>query len=1110
MNQKNQDVPVWKRGRRNPVQYMALFVSIAMFFGCFAMNPSAYAAPIDDAKEALRAELIAQCKSSIAFDDPSIAESVCTQIVETSLDSLSRLDEASAKQLVKELAQTVGSYLNDIVSKVVSGDVALDDVDDEVKQSISSLIDQVGERVGNIAYDAAFDSLYASRMVSARTDSHGAEHTDAYWTAYDDAYDDLLAGFESDEGLAAAEQALSTAQTALTAATATLAIYQTVVGPEGLISGIANGSAVYSNGQIADAGLNAALKALQATKNDLANFDNNKVAAQQAVTDAQQAFDSAKTAQTQAEQAVTDKGWTLASCALFVGANRNAVECKNYRNAVSSTATATATLGARQATLATYSDTARDIKQGAFDLAVGAAQGVAQTAVNEAQNALGAPSSGGSPATGLYEALEDAQAVVNDKKSTAEQKAVAAAELLGEAAEALLKASAVAAATGAKSVVSSAVKSVLNGAAQTIYDEVEKIAAQISTAIDTAVDAATTEAQRQLTAINAEVARIKAELERIEAQVNAGADSARQQYEALRAQLQDLVEEARSIISSGISELDPADLNTIEDLQNAVAKFQKEVKCALDYVKTAEFKAALQKEIKDFLNNEPSTAQGCATMSAILATLIDKVGAASSSSNIGQTIQQSVVKALEALKAKLDATCAILTSESKLEVYADEIPASNAKTYDGQPASYVATGITVQSVKHGHVHTISDGYTLKYAAVQAGNATEPAADTDWVDTQQALKLVNAGTYTVFIQAGYKGQTAVSSVRFTIGKRVVTVKPVGGEKKYGEADSVSFTYVVSKGTVVGDDDLGISFSRESGENVGSYKFIVDASASNRNYSIVVSATARFTITNNAAIQAVIDAINALAENPTSIDDADAVAEATNMYDELTDGEKAQIEQPIMDTLENRQDGVAAINMTTDIARVDVSTSALPWNVRLVVVAETVSVHADRFSALSQDGRELKGVFDIYLKDTLTGEKYELDDGQSATIAIRNAELAALKGGKVIHEKSDGGFEELESDFDADSGLLHLTTSSFSYFAVTASAATVDDERTEGASDKVAEKEHSVAPKASTVENKASKVMSLAKTGVATAVILYAIIAFSVCGASLLAAQKMKKE
>ncbi|MFT8639176.1 MBG domain-containing protein [Bifidobacterium sp.] len=348
--------------------------------------------------------------------------------------------------------------------------------------------------------------------------------------------------------------------------------------------------------------------------------------------------------------------------------------------------------------------------------------------------------------------------------------------------------------------------------------------------------------------------------------------------------------------------------------------------------------------------------------------------------------------------------------------------------------------IAIKASDTGKVYGYSDPGSLQYAVSSKIGLVEG-------DTLSGISVIrdageNAGTYALrfaeaesdISEANPNYALTLENGVFTIKPRPLTITPKSLSKAFGAKDPASFPYAISAGTVFGDDDPGIVVIREAGENVGTYKYLVDARKTNKNYAISVSKSATFKIVNNAAMDEVVDIINDLPDTIKTPADAEKVLEATKALESLTDAERAQILGKIKDRLAALQKQALKVNQSDSTGNTVESKPALPWYVRLVVEPENTADHTQRFARFIDGDTKLEAVFDVHLVDSRNNKEYELPEGQAVTVTINDERLSGLSGGKVIHEIAADSFEEVESAFDAQSKTVSFKTSSFSYFAV----------------------------------------------------------------------------
>lgn len=126
-------------------------------------------------------------------------------------------------------------------------------------------------------------------------------------------------------------------------------------------------------------------------------------------------------------------------------------------------------------------------------------------------------------------------------------------------------------------------------------------------------------------------------------------------------------------------------------------------------------------------------------------------------------------------------------------------------------------------------------YEAKFGSVSVTYTSKAADGTDYSGTTAPTK---AGAYTAtFAVAATEDYGSLSkTVDFKIQPRKVTVTAENAGKTYGDNDPTKFNWNVTDGNVITGDGLGITVSRESGENVKTYGIIIDKSNANKNYDI----------------------------------------------------------------------------------------------------------------------------------------------------------------------------------------------------------------------------------------------------------------------------------
>ena len=137
--------------------------------------------------------------------------------------------------------------------------------------------------------------------------------------------------------------------------------------------------------------------------------------------------------------------------------------------------------------------------------------------------------------------------------------------------------------------------------------------------------------------------------------------------------------------------------------------------------------------------------------------------------------------------------------------------------YDGKPH-----GITVSMAD-------STGVTVRYGA---------SADAC---NQASLTYVNAGVYTIYYKAvRANAEDYTGSATLTIHPIALTVKADDSQKVYGESDPAAFSYSITQGALVEQEQLtGITVTRETGETVRTGGYTITPSqpdGANPNYKI----------------------------------------------------------------------------------------------------------------------------------------------------------------------------------------------------------------------------------------------------------------------------------
>ncbi|MCL2655354.1 MAG: Ig-like domain repeat protein, partial [Coriobacteriia bacterium] len=285
-----------------------------------------------------------------------------------------------------------------------------------------------------------------------------------------------------------------------------------------------------------------------------------------------------------------------------------------------------------------------------------------------------------------------------------------------------------------------------------------------------------------------------------------------------------------------------------------------------------------------------------------------------------------------------------------------------------------------------------------------------------------VNVVDGGSFVVYGQGNYTGQKLVN---FNIAPKPIAVTADNQQKCFEDGDpTLSWT---APGLVKGDHPTGAL--TYTGWAIGHYDITQGSLNFGPNYTVAFT-KGTMTITNTPAMDKAISAIDHLAKPIRSKADADAVAEATRDYGALSADEKGQIAASVKSKLKTAQGQAATVNHTD--GEFTATGASLLWNIRLVVTP--VAKSDSRYAAFARkvSGKKIAALYDIKLIDTLTGKTYEPPHGQTITVTLSNAALAAIKGASIAHEKTGGAIEYLPATRKGNK--LSFTATSFSLYGV----------------------------------------------------------------------------
>jgi len=156
------------------------------------------------------------------------------------------------------------------------------------------------------------------------------------------------------------------------------------------------------------------------------------------------------------------------------------------------------------------------------------------------------------------------------------------------------------------------------------------------------------------------------------------------------------------------------------------------------------------------------------------------------------------------------------------------------KIYDGN-TNAIITGGTLNGVVNSEDVTLATATTGTFASLNVANGIN-------VIPSMTITGTAIGNYTL-TQPTLAANITPLSIQITANS--------GQSKKVGEQDPV-FTYLITNGSLIGEDLISGALSRVSGETVGNYPILIGTLTAGSNYSISFI-SADFEITNNTGIE-----------------------------------------------------------------------------------------------------------------------------------------------------------------------------------------------------------------------------------------------------------------
>lgn len=174
---------------------------------------------------------------------------------------------------------------------------------------------------------------------------------------------------------------------------------------------------------------------------------------------------------------------------------------------------------------------------------------------------------------------------------------------------------------------------------------------------------------------------------------------------------------------------------------------------------------------------------------------------------------------------------------------------------------------------------------------------------------------------------------------------------------------------------------------------------------------------------------INKINSLPSSVGSLSDVNAVIEVTRLYNDLPDEKKKKVTN--IAVLEALQEQAKSILHLANGVKVD----GVDWYVKLI--ANPISSDADACSRIygKLNTEYILSLYDIYLWDMINDKRYELPEGQSATITLPMPDMTYFENPTGVHEKSSDGKLEFPT-LTLKSTIITFSTDSFSAMGVIA--------------------------------------------------------------------------
>ncbi|AMC94044.1 hypothetical protein AOC36_08600 [Erysipelothrix larvae] len=287
------------------------------------------------------------------------------------------------------------------------------------------------------------------------------------------------------------------------------------------------------------------------------------------------------------------------------------------------------------------------------------------------------------------------------------------------------------------------------------------------------------------------------------------------------------------------------------------------------------------------------------------------------------------------------------------------------------------------------------------------------------------------TVTQASDAEYTQGTASATI--TVNRKNATVTADDQSMTFGET-LPTLTFKVSG--LVGNDTLQGSL-KVNGTSVGTHDIVEDGPFTNDNYTVTFT-KGSMVIEKTKELETVISSVEKVVrsmplpelemERHDAVSFADAVAETVNAFNALSEEEKAQLPDEVKEQLVEAQVQAGIINHTTEQATVE----GLNWDIRLVV--EELSQQATDFESIREsiEAYDVLYLFDIYLLNTLTGDRHILKEGDVVTLVFEGIEFEEGTEIMIVHQLKDGTLEYIDATLK--DGVITFIATSFSYYGI----------------------------------------------------------------------------